>query len=237
MHDWRRVRRLFPAVCLITGPALFFVGIVLTPSGSDDTGGKLLAYVRGNSAAVQTRDLLLVAAILLLIPALVGAMHVLRTRAPLLGYLGGGLAIAGFVSMLGVIALDGVALDMLGGSSQADMAAVLDRAMNQDPIIITMTVLFVAGHIAGTTLLGIGLYRARIVPLWAAAAVAVSQPLHLLAHGIENKPLDVLAFALIAAGLATLGMRVLRMPDVEWDAEHADVLSSTSLPQTREATS
>ncbi len=238
MRDWRRIRRLFSAVCLITGPALFFVGILLRPGGLDDTGTELLAYVRRNGALVQTHDLLLVAAVLLLVPAFVGAVHVLRTRAPLLGYLGGGLAIVGFVSLLGVIALDGVALEMVGhGTSQADMAAVLDRAMNQDPIVITMTMLFVTGHIVGTTLLGIGLYRARIVPVWAAAAVAVSQPLHFVAHGIENKPLDVLAFALFAAGLATLGVRLLRMQDAEWDAEAAEVLSRTSVPRTREATS
>jgi hypothetical protein len=238
MRDWRRIRRLFSAVCLITGPALFFVGILLRPSGSDDTGGELLAYVRSNGAVVQAHDLLLVAAILLLVPGFVGAVHVLRTRAPLLGYLGGGLAIVGFVSLLGVIALDGVALEMVGrGTSQADMAAVLDRAMSQDPIVITMTMLFVAGHIVGATLLGIGLYRARIVPVWAAAAVAVSQPAHFVAHGIENKPLDVFAFALFAAGLATLGVRVLRMQDAEWDAEPAEVLTSTSVPRTREAMS
>ncbi len=102
-----------------------------------------------------------------------------------MGYLGGGLAIVGFVSLLGVIALDGVALEMGGrGTSRADMLAVLDPATNQDPIVITMTMLFVAGHIVGTTLLGIGLYRARIVPVSAAAVVAVSQPVHFVAHGI-----------------------------------------------------
>ncbi len=238
MRDWRRIRRLFPGVCLIAGPALFFLGILVRPNGSDDTGGELLALVRGSGAGVQLSDLMLIVAILLLIPALIGAAHVTRSRAPLLGYLGGGLAVVGYVCLLSLIALDGVALEMAErGSSQAEMAAVLERAMHQDPIVITMTMVFVAGHILGTTLLGIGLYRARITPMWAAAAVAVSQPLHFVAHGIENKPLDVVAFALFAAGLVTLGVRVLRMHDAEWDAEPAFLPSSTPPPLTREAAS
>jgi len=237
MRDWRRIRRLFSAVCLIMGPALFCLGILIRPSGSDDTGAELLAYVRSNGAGVQVHDLMSIAAIFLLVPALIGAMHVLRGRAPLLGYLGGGLALLGFISLFGMIALDGVALDMVRHGGQADMAAVLDRAMNQGPILITMTLVFVVGHIVGATLLGVGLYRARIVPVWAAAAVAVSQPLHFVAHGIENKPLDVVAFAFFAAGLAVLGVRVLRMHDAEWDAVPASVLSSASVPLAPQATS
>jgi hypothetical protein len=238
MRDWRRIRRIFSAVCLILGPALFCLGILIRPSGSDETGEELLAYVRSNGAIVHLHDLMSIAAIFLLVPALIGAMHVLRSRAPLLGYLGGGLALVGFVSLFGMIALDGVALDMVRhGGSQADMAAVLDRAMNQDPILITMTMVFVVGHIVGATLLGIGLYRARIVTLWSAAAVAVSQPMHFIAHGVENKPLDVVAFALFAVGLATLGVRMLRMHDAEWDAEPASVPPGASAPRAQQATS
>jgi hypothetical protein len=224
MRDWWRIHRLFPGVCLIAGPALFFLGILVRPTGSDDTGGELLGYVRDNGAGVRLSDLMLVAAVLLLVPAFMGAMRVLRNRAPLLGYLGGSLATVGFVCLFGMIAQDGVALEMVRrGGSQADMAAVLDRAMHQDAILVTMTMVFVAGHILGTTLLGVGLYRARVIPVWAAAAVAVSQPVHFVAHGIGNKPLDVVAFALFVAGLATLGVHVLRIHDAEWDAEPARV--------------
>jgi len=224
MHDWRRIRRLFSGACLVAGPVLFFGGILIRPPGSDDTGDELLAYVRANGSAVQMSDLMLIAAVLLLVPAFVGAMHVLRNRSPLLGYLGGGLATVGFVCLLGTITLDGVALEMVAsGPAAAGMGAVLDQAPNHDLLLWILTTVFVAGHIIGTTLLGIGLFRTRFVPVWAAVAVAVSQPLHFVAHGIESKPLDVVAFALFAAGLATLGVGVLRMRDAEWDALPAEV--------------
>jgi hypothetical protein len=223
MHDSRTARRLFSGACLIVGPALAFLGIVVRPDGSDDTGKELLAVVAASRSAVLASDVLFIAAILLLVPALVGAIHLLRNRAPILGYLGGGLAIAGYVCLISRVALDSVALEMVGrGTTGADMAAVLDRTMNQDLLFVLLTIVFVAGHIVGTTLLGIGFWRAHSIPVWAAAAVTVSQPLHFIAHGIENKPLDVVAFALFAAGMAMLGVRVLRMLDAAWEAEPAD---------------
>jgi hypothetical protein len=225
MHDSRTARRLFSGACLILGPALAFLGILVRPNGSDDTGGELLSFVGANGSTVLASDVLFIAAILLLVPALVGAIHLLRNRAPILGYLGGGLAIAGYVCLISRVALDSVALEMVGrGTTGADMAAVLDRTMNQDLLFAILTIVFVAGHIIGTTMLGIGLWRAHSMPVWAAAAVAVSQPVHFIAHGIENKPLDVVAFALFAAGLATLGVRVLRMHDGEWEALPADAV-------------
>jgi hypothetical protein len=223
MHDSRAARRLISGACLILGPALAFLGILVRPNGSDDTGGELLSFVGANANTVLASDVLFIAAILLLVPALVGAIHVLRNRAPILGYLGGGLAIAGYVCLISRVVVDGVALEMVGrGTTGADMAAVLDRTMNQDLLFAILTIVFVAGHIIGTTLLGIGFWRAHSMPVWAAAAVAISQPVHLIAHGIENKPLDVIAFALFAGGLAMLGVRVLRMRDAEWEAEPAD---------------
>jgi hypothetical protein len=206
------------------GPALAFLGILVRPSGSDDTGSELLSFVRANATSVLVSDVFLIGAVLVLVPALIGAVHVLRHQAPILGYLGGGLAIAGYVCLISRVAVDGVAIEMVGrGTTGADMAGVLDRTMNQDPLFVILTIVFVAGHIVGTTMLGIGFWRAHSIAVWAAGAVAVSQPVHFIAHGIENKPLDVVAFALFAAGFAMLGVRVLRMHDAEWEASTAEV--------------
>ena len=57
--------------------------------------------------------------------------------------------------------------------------------------------------------------------------------MHFVAHGIENKPIDVIAFALFAAGLARLGVRVLRMRDDEWEAELVKVAPRTLRKRTR----
>ena len=238
MRDWRRIRRVFAGTCAIAGPLLFFVATLEEPMGSDDTGAELLAYLQGHSRIEVAADLISIAAILVLAPAFIGAMHVLRNRAPLLGYLGGGLALMGTAFLTVLITVDGVAIEMVArGTSRTDMAAVLDRALTQDLLISVMFGVFVAGHVVGTTLLGVGLWRSRLVPSWSALAVAVAGPGHFVAHVMENKPLDVVAFALFAAGLVTLGVRILRMRDGEWDAAPVYGPSITPAPLTPEAVS
>lgn len=227
MHDWRRVRRIFSGVCLIAGPTLFFVSAVM--SGPDDTAAERLDYLRDHTATAVAANLASIAAILLLVPALIGAMHVLRNRAPLLGYLGGGLALVGFAFLSVLIALEGVAIEMAAvGTATRDMATVLDRSANQDVVIGVMFAIFVAGHVLGTTLLGVGLFRARLVPVWAAAALTLAGPLHFVAHGIGNRPIDFVAFSLLVIGLATLGVRVLRMADGDWDTDPISIPASAS---------
>lgn len=228
MHDWRRIRRVFSGVCLIAGPMLFFASVAM--AGPDDTGSELLNYLRYHTANAVATDLTSIIAVLLLVPAFIGAMHVLRNRAPLLGYVGGGLALVGFAFLTVLIAVEAVAIEMAAlGTSTRDMATVLDRSMNQDAVIGVMFAIFVAGHVLGTTLLGIGLFRARLVPVWAAAALTLAGPMHFVAHGIGSRPLDFAAFTLLVAGLATLGVRILRMPDDDWDTEPGRMPSTASV--------
>ena len=76
---------------------------------------------------------------------------------------------------------------------------------------------FVVGHVVGTVLLGIAMWRSQIVARWAAVAVMVSQPIHFVAAIIvPNHTLDLFGWGLQAAGFAAVGWAILRMSDDEW---------------------
>lgn len=66
-------------------------------------------------------------------------------------------------------------------------------------------------------MIGIGLYVTRSAPTWAAALIAVSQP---LGFGVElaggPKALAVAAQVLFAIALVPVGLRVLAPSDDEW---------------------
>ena len=52
--------------------------------------------------------------------------------------------------------------------------------------------LFVVGHVLGTILLGVGMLRWRVVPVWAAVATIVAQPIHFVAAVIvSSQTLDL----------------------------------------------
>jgi len=63
-------------------------------------------------------------------------------------------------------------------------------------------------------LLGIALWRSAAVPRWAAAAVAVSQPIHLTAVLLSNHPLDLVGWGLQAVGFAAVSAVLLRQASV-----------------------
>lgn len=87
---------------------------------------------------------------------------------------------------------------------------ILDQ-MAAHPSAAIALMLFVIGHILGTVLLGIALWKGRIVPAWAALVLIVSQPLHLVfAVVVPNGLPDAAAWSLTAIGFAAAGIALVR---------------------------
>ena len=77
--------------------------------------------------------------------------------------------------------------------------------------------IFVAGHLFGTILLGVALWRARIAPTWLAIGFTVSQPIHLASVMTGIRPIDLVGWGLTAVGFGWAAWRLLRMRDAEFD--------------------
>jgi hypothetical protein len=215
--DTRTFRRIVAAVLLPLGPlSVALLRGILPYYTSDDT----TEMVRHTAAGLGRQDAVLwlsLVAILALIPSALAAGWLARRGAPVLSLLGVGLLVPAF-AMLPFFAGD-PALRMLAGGvvDQSTAARLLDAQNDLVPVIIA-GVVFVVGHILGTILIGAALWRARMVPIWAAVALIVSQPLHLVfAVFVPNHLLDGLAWGLTALGFAVAALRVLRTPNDAWD--------------------
>ena len=77
--------------------------------------------------------------------------------------------------------------------------------MNQG-FYVAVALTFVAGNLIGTFLLGLALFRARVVPGWTAALVLVWPVAHILGGPWG----EVLGAAVEAVGLAVVGLCLLR---------------------------
>lgn len=211
MEHGAQFRRLASVFCLVMAPAVILGAFIIAPFGSDETGKEIVGAVAANQWAYTVVPVVLTVGVLLLIPAVVTAIGLAAVRAPYLAYIGGGMAVAGYASLLSTFTGPQVAMALAAAGVPTQQAAtVIDKMTSGSVVLNLLTFVFVAGHILGTTILGVALVRAHVVALWAGALIAISPPIHLVAHIVESKPADLVSFSLLAIGLWAVAVRVWR---------------------------
>jgi hypothetical protein len=70
--------------------------------------------------------------------------------------------------------------------------------------------LFVLGNLVGTFLLGLALWRSRSIARWAAAAVMVWPPMHIVGLAVGLEWFEVLGATVQGVGFAAVGVHLLR---------------------------
>jgi hypothetical protein len=206
-------RRIGTAGAMLLAPWGFVVAnacyaLATRDGGSDETGAQSLALAAAHPTLIRVGTVAAMLGCLLIVPATLGAVGFTRDRANRLGLTGGSLMIGGYVAYFGAVLLGSVALAMAErGGPINDFSAVLDAANNA---AIPWFLLFVAGNLLGTLLLGIALLRARTAPAWAAAAICAWPVLHVTGLIAGTEWFEVAGATLQAIGFAALGLRLAR---------------------------
>jgi hypothetical protein len=136
-----------------------------------------------------------------------------RRHAPRLGTTGLVLACAGFLSLFWstVAGSDNVALAAAHLGMRPTATGALVTSMGNIVPIGLASNIFVLGHVLGLVLLGIALWRGRVVPAWAGLLLAASQILHVVfAVIVPVHALDGLAWGLTAVGFAAAAVAFAR---------------------------
>ncbi len=206
-------RAVGQAAALVAAPLAFFVadlGDVLTKApGQDDTTARgALEISAAHPVADTALTCIAMLGCLLLIPAVVGAMSLMRETAARTSLLGGAMMIVGYTCYFALLfqGLDSVALARHGGASAANIAVQGQLSSSVVSVVVALT--FVVGNIIGTFLLGIALLRSRTVARWAAYAVLAWPVLHILGGPWG----EVLGAGLQLVGLSVVGHAVLTNP-------------------------
>jgi hypothetical protein len=213
--DTRTFRRVVAAVLLPLGPLAVAAIRGYLPYFHATDSTETVAQSAAEPGRMSAVLWFGVVAMVALVPSALGAARLAQRRAPVLSVLAVGLLVPSFVMLF--FGSGDLTLWAVAGVDLETAVRVYDAAGAAGPAMLSMSV-FVIGHIVGMILLGAALWRARVVPVWAAIAVMVSQPLHAVAFvAVSSQPLDVLAWGLTAVGLGVAGLRVLRTPNDEWD--------------------
>ncbi len=214
--DSRTWQRRAAAVLMPVGPAAVAVLRYVLPYDTTDDGATAVEKVYAHQAAQGAVMWLSLLAAFTLVPGVLAAGRLVRREAPWLTTVALTLLIPGYLAMGALLATDASAWSAAEiGLPRTDAAALYST---QHPAIAVALAVFVVGHVSGTVLLGIAMWRSGRVPSWAAAAVTVSQPLHFVAAVVlGNHTLDLAAWTLTALGMAVAAAAVLRTPDQDWD--------------------
>ena len=231
-RDLRTLRRGAFAISIVLGPLAVGVVRATIPLPSSSGAQAAIAAMAANPSMARVELTAGVIATLFLPFAIVGLTRLVVRRAPVLALLGGSLALVGWAMVPMLVTSDAVTYEMARlGANQAQFAALWEQ-LNGNFAVNTLFTVFLVGHELGTLLLGIGLARARVVPLWAAAAVVIGIVLHPVSFVVGNRLVDILAYALVTVGCAAAARAVLTTPNDAWDlppwsvreAAHMEVL-------------
>lgn len=197
------------ALLLPVGPAAIAVLRLLLPYYTANDSSGIVAAVNAHPGRQGAVLWLAYVGILTLVPGLFAAARICRDAAPRLTLWALGLAVPGYLSLGMFLGSDHVLWNVShAGLSRADAVSVVDAA---HPSIGVAIGVFVLGHVVGTVLLGLALLRSGRIPVWAAWAITVSQPLHFVATVILGSPqVDFVAWSMTAVGMAFVARAVLR---------------------------
>ena len=214
--DSQHLRKTVAGACMLLAPLMFLVAFVISPRLETDAG-KQLSAATGHADRFYIANLVATLGLVLVVPAVLGVMHMLRERRPAYSGLGGALTLLGvFATMVG----QGVAFVMWqmahhGGASAANTSVI--HAMTHDAgTVIPIVALGYLGAV-GVCVLAAGLYLARVVDWWMALFFAAGIVCINLAFPLAALWLAIVGAALMLVGLGSVGLLVLRESDADWE--------------------
>lgn len=213
--DLRHASRVLAAVLLPVGPACVALLRFVLPYVTADSSDDVVAAVAEHQTAANAVVWLGFVACLTLVPAVFFAGRVVGRRSPRLAAVATPLLMLGYLSLAWLNVGDAVTLYGVQHGVSHEVLAGMYSGLH--PAQTLAEIFFVAGHVLGTILLGVGMLRGRVVaPLFAWATI-VSQPIHFVAAVvIPSHPLDLTGWGLNAVGFAALSVAILRLADDEW---------------------
>ena len=189
ISDAHHFRKMVAGFCMVFAPLCMTVGFIVDPDAS-------YAF--------------LFIGVVLMVPAALGLMHMLREREVAFGHMGGGLSLIGLMGMAGLVGMD------VGGTTD-----LVDRV---DHLTGVGNWMFVAtmGFGLGMAMLGMGTFRAHALMSWAAACLMIGGIAFDVALIASSAGIAIAASAAMLAGVGATGLMVWRESDDAW--EHTPAL-------------
>ena len=212
--DERNFARTLAGLSLIVAPLLLLLAAAIGPHLSDN-GGERLAEIADNEARFIAGSYLLLVGAWAFVPGLIGLWRVFRGSRVTLGQVGVGLVLIGVIGTIAFFGFGAYEFEAAQPNlDRAQMAQLADNVNDSGVMIPMIIITFVVGFAIGSLIVAWSLWRRKVVPPWAPAALVVGTILDILA---DSAALSAIAFAFLLVGFGSVGLKLLSMSDEEWD--------------------
>jgi len=188
-----RFQRIFLALCMVLGPA-FALALVITGPGYYTTkNGPVVSLTLTRSASITQLQVSTMVGIIAtyLIPVGLLAMAWLgMRRAPWWASSAMLVVFTGTFPFPAFVAQSALTWDLARMETNPLFATIVQR-FNDDGVMTYYNAAFVLGTTLGLVLIGIALWRARAVPIWAAVLMIIGRPLVFLYPLVQSFMLAV----------------------------------------------
>jgi hypothetical protein len=209
-----RCQRLFFAACIALGMVATLVLVATNPPFySLQTGAAALVaiYSTTNIILIQVHLLSGIFALYLLPLGLLAMAWLAMRRSPWWASIGAFVVFIGILPAAAFPSQDAF-IYTLARMGSNPLLVTIAQQFNDDGVMKYYNIIFYIGTVAGPTLIGIALWRARVVPIWAAALITFSRLLVFLLfpflRGLPEVDVQLLSWIPLFVGSipATLAM-------------------------------
>src|SRR5919204_1451758 len=215
LSDAHHFRKTVAGACMILAPICLLAGAIVAPS-SDNNAAAVLRATAANQDRFYISTILVIVGLVLLLPALLGLMHMLRERQVAYGHVGGGLVLLGNLMFMLFAGVSLMQWQLVRGGARADMVALYHRFTHTAGTEVFL--FFSLAFTIGLVVLAYGLYRARAVHWSTAGAFAAGAVVLQVAFFVGNTAAwYIVATAILLVGFWTVGRMVLMETDADWE--------------------
>ncbi len=171
-----KLQRTLLAICILLAPLSIALYLV---SWSENLRQPLAATAAAGPAGNTWHFIGGVAASFFLPLGYLGMSLLGMRRSPGLATFSAALSLIGWIPWSALIGLDDLAYDIAQAGSTPQLTALWAH-FNGDAVMSTYLLIYVIGHLLSAVLIGFMLGRLRLIPAWAAWALALTSPLTIL---------------------------------------------------------
>jgi hypothetical protein len=172
-----RLQRWFFAASIVLGMAATLVMVATNPGYYGLQNGEVAfvaAYATANAVIVQVHLIAMVITVYLLPLGLLVMAWLAMRRSPWLASIGAFIVLIGLFPLAAFAGIEALNYDIARMGSNA-LLITMAQQFNSDGVMSYYNIVNVPGIVLGPTLIGIALWRARAIPVWAALLITFSR--------------------------------------------------------------